>query len=139
MNIHIDEIPFSLVCLYAIAAAAIGFWRGGAERAVIGAVLLGQVALGLGYTIAPGPGLVEDTATLIICLAVALRGRGYWTLWAAASPALSIVTQALRIGPGLSDWSFYSAQQAWFLELATALLVGALWPSRQPAMAPAGS
>ena len=136
MDIHIEEIPFELVCLYAIAAAAVGFWRGGAERAIIGGVLLGQVALGLGYDVGPDQSVVLDVVTLTICMMVALRGRGYWTLWAAASPLLSMVTHALRVGPGLTIWSYYSAQQAWFIELATALLLGSLPLRRRPALVP---
>lgn len=140
MHIHIDEIPFTLICLYVVVAASVAFWRGGAERAVIGAVLLGQVALALGFDISPTPSVLVDAATLAICMIVVLRGRGYWTIWAAASPLLSMVTHVLRAGPGLSAWSYYSAQQAWFLELTTALLIGALpWPQRQALPAPAGS
>jgi hypothetical protein len=126
VDLHISEIPFWLVTTFALSGAGLGLLRGGRDGAVAAVVVLAQSALGWMFDWPPLRGIPVDVATLAVCLTLVLRGRAYWTVWAAGSALLSVLTQLLWIFPGISLWAFYSAQQAWYLVLIGAVGVGAL-------------
>lgn len=138
MDMHIAEIPNWVTWTLALAAAAAGFWRGGNDGRVVAVLVLGQ--LWLGWVVRPllsietGHliGAFVDAATLAACLVLVLRGRNYWTVWAAASATLSIATLGLRSVADLSIWAYFSAQLTWYYVLAGSLLVGSL-TRRRPA------
>jgi hypothetical protein len=130
VDLHIGEIPYGLVTAFALTGAAIGLWRGGRDGAVVAVVILAQAALGWAFDWPPLRGTLVDVATLAVCLTLVLRGRSYWTIWAAASGLLSVLTQLFWIVPGISLWAFYSAQQAWYLVLIGTLIVGSLLAPR---------
>ena len=140
MDIHIGEIPWWLVMLCAAAAGAAGLWRGGRAGAAVGLALSMQFVIDW---VTPGVNpswlaVTEDLVTLAICLALVLTGRNYWTVWAAATQVLSVVTQVLKVVPGLTGWSYYSAQRAWFIVLIASLLLGSLLSSPPARAAPVG-
>jgi hypothetical protein len=130
VDLHIGEIPYWLVTTFAVSGAVVGVWRGGRDGAVVGAVVLCQAALGWTFEWPPLRGTPVDIVTLLVCLALVLRGRNYWTVWAAASALLSVLTQLFWVVPGISLWAFYSAQQAWYLVLIGAVMLGSLLSPR---------
>lgn len=135
MDIYIGRIPIEAMWMWTLAAVAAGVWRGGTAGRIISAILIGQLFRSTFWDVSFFETLIVDTLTLAICLALVLYGRSYWTIWAAASAFLSVVTNGLRIAiPDLTPWSYYSAQVALFLALGGIVFVGPLLsPGQRPA------
>lgn len=138
MDLYIAEVPFWLVNVFGVGSAAVGIWRGGRVGSVLGLVILVQLAIAEAT-----PGLnpywlavAEDVLALAICLALALTGRNYWTLFATATQVLSVMTQVLRGAVDLPEWGYYSALRTWFLLFVASLLIGSLLPRPKGRAAP---
>jgi len=136
LDIYIARIPTVAIYAAGLTAVAIGWWRLGRDGRVVASIALFQMVRARLDMPGVEPivtstawGVTEGAVTLAINLWLVLRGRNYWTVWPAAVAVLSLMTDLLRIAPGLTDWSFYSAQIAWFLVLCASLLVAALLPS----------
>jgi hypothetical protein len=79
-------------------------------------------------------GWPTDVVTLAVCVALVLRSGRYWTIWAASSALLMLITDGLRIAADLTPWSYASAKLAWSYAMTVSLLIGAV--SIRPAMRP---
>lgn len=133
MDFYIPEIPAQATFAWALTAVVVGWWRGGSDGRTVAAIVLVQTLNGWLFSIHVLYGFATDTITLAICLALVLRGRNYWTIWAAASPVLSLATDVVQVAMGYKSWGYYSAQLTWFYVLAGALLIGSLLSPRHHA------
>lgn len=145
MDIYIPQIPTPAVEVLAFAAVAAGFWRGGRDGKLFAGLVLYQLVRVYAGRASPAVyaffhsapvHLLEGAAMLVFCLAVVLRARAYWTVWATAAVALGSLTDLLRIAIGLSAWPYLSAQIAWFLVLCASVLVGSLLGPRHAGASP---
>ncbi|MEO8115570.1 MAG: hypothetical protein ABI655_14380 [Phenylobacterium sp.] len=75
----------------------------------------------VGYTLA------LDIVTLAACVACALRGDRYWTLWASSIALLIVATDLVRpLAGGITKWAYLSAQWTWNY-LMLAVLLSGVW------------
>lgn len=137
MDFHIPRQDPNVMYTFQLVAAFVGAWRGGWEGKVVGGVLVVQVVLAILFDLwSPVVGLLLDAPILAIFLYVVLRSRRYWTVWAAATMVLYVVTDILAILFDLKPWAWISAQIAFCYILVASLLVGTLaapqpaWPRR---------
>src|SRR5687768_7155611 len=103
MDFYIPRIPFWLIELYALAGAAVGIWRGGRDARIFVALVVYQVVRGNLLQIpavyaawrSPLFFYPEGAAMVALGLVAVLRGRAYWTIWAAACLVLGFLTDML--------------------------------------------
>lgn len=135
MQLYIQEVPdpvtYGLYSLSVVLAA----WRGRVEERVLAAFIAWQALNGF----LPGAewthGWPTDLVTFAACIALVLYGGRYWTIWAAAAALLGLVTDVLRVMPGLSSWSYASAKLVWSYVMTAALIYGA-WTARRAVTSP---
>lgn len=132
---HLEEIPYPVITAVGVAGAGLGLWRGGPDGRIVASIILFELLMGWLFENNQALSIAQDLAGTTITLTLVLRGRNYWTIWAAATQVLSVATQGLRLIPTISPWSYYSAQITWFLVLIATVAVGALLPRRRPAAA----
>jgi hypothetical protein len=128
MDVHIPVIPAQVLWAYGFGATAIGWWRGGCDAKVVGALVVAQIVSAWATPGIPPPAVLVwvDGASLTVCLAVVLRSRRYWTIWATAAAFLSTGNHIFGAAWPHMVWAYRTASILWFLALATALLVGSL-------------
>jgi hypothetical protein len=134
---YIEPIPRWIVLGAITAAILVANLRGGLHARIVAAVLTGYVVIDFAHIYDPLGGLPATATGFAVCLAVALRGRRYWTIWAAASQFLTMVTDILRLVAPLGDWAYYSAQIAWASVLVAVLMFGSLTDPETPPRATA--
>lgn len=61
-----------------------------------------------------------------VCLGCALKTQRLWTIWAAASTLLQLITDVLWALHVVTEWAYYSAEIVWFFVLLTAVNYGAV-------------
>ena len=125
-----DEVTYSL---YAAAVGAAVLRGGWAER-TLAALIAWQAVNGFIPPLRWTLGWPTDLVTFAVCVALVLRSRRYWTIWAAASALLMLVTDLLRVAADLTPWSYGSAKLAWSYAMTASLLIGAV--RIRPAMRP---
>jgi hypothetical protein len=135
---HIPAIPNWVLPAIALPVVLAAFWRGGAAERAVALILLLDMANDRIEALAWTKGAVLDLMALPVCLACVLLSRRYWTVWAAASALLSVATDLLYVFPGLSFWTYASAQRAWFFVLVGSLVAGLVTRAAGPAPPPAG-
>jgi hypothetical protein len=129
---YIEPIPRWIVLGALTAAIVTANLRGGLHARIVAAVLTGYVILDFAHIYDPLSGLPATATGFAICLAVTLKARRYWTVWAAASQLLTVATDILRPLAPLGDWAYYSAQLAWGFVLVAALVFGSLTDRETP-------
>jgi len=134
---YIEPIPRWIVLGSLTAAMLVANLRGGLDARIVAAVVTGYVVIDFADIYEPLGGLAATATGFAICLAVALRSRRYWTIWAAASQLLTVTTDVLRFAAPLGDWAYYSAQVTWAFVLVCALVFGSLTDPETPPRAPA--
>jgi hypothetical protein len=136
---YIEPIPRWVVLGSATAVAIAANLYGRLPARIVASVVVFYVVVDFAHL---HPALLDMPAVLVgflTCLAVALRSRAYWTIWAAASQLLSLVTEMLRPLSAISEWAYFSAQITWLFVLLAALLFGTFADRHGPsARGPAG-
>jgi hypothetical protein len=84
-------------------------------------------------------GLPSDLLALAVFLWLVLRRARYWTIWAAGSVVLSLLTHVLRALVDMDRWAYVTAQMAWYSVLLTSLLVGCSQSRKSRATGPTGA
>lgn len=152
---QLATIPYEVNVAAIGGMSAIAIWRGGRDErlmAVIqfvceinslthlrGATLLFGKASGV-YPLHDQivPTIPFDVLEFVVCFALALYSRRYWTLWASSILLLALLTDAMIVGlPKLVDfWAYGSASLVWNYTTSMLVLWGAL--SRPPSGEPVG-
>lgn len=115
-----------------VSVVAIALWRGGREERLGGLAVafqaLNEHVAWLRWSI----GWPADVVALAVFLPMVLVSRRWWTVWALASVALSLVTDVIDALVRLSRWSYLSAELTWYYVLLAALTWGVLSRVRSP-------
>lgn len=124
MQLYIQEIPDPFTYSFYGLSVVLAAWRGRVEERVLAGFIAWQ-----GINDLPGfewsHAWPTDLATFAACIGLVLYGRRYWTIWAAAAGLLALVTDILRITPGLGSWSYHSAKLVWSYVMTAAVIYGA--------------
>lgn len=144
---HLFYIPDWFNHAYVAAVAAIALWRGGPRPRAVALTLL--IVTSMQHIImrtwppptrdAPSHILEAslDLIILVVCLACAIRGRGYWVLWASSFVLLGLINQLLGfIGVGLSAWAIASGNIIWAYTLGAAIVWGVFAEPRRDRLSP---
>jgi hypothetical protein len=122
---HIEPIPRWVVLGSGTAVAIAATLVGRLPARIVASMVVIYLVVDFAHIHPPLIGVPVGTVGFLTCLGVALRSRGYWTVWAAASQLLTLVTELIRPLPEISEWAYFSAQVTWFFVLLAALLFGA--------------
>jgi hypothetical protein len=66
----------------------------------------------------------SDVILVATCLATAVRGDRYWTIWASSFALLALICDLLAFLPGITTWSWNSASFIWSYLMSAAVLWG---------------
>jgi hypothetical protein len=150
--LHLATIPIWFNVAFVGGTALITLWRGGPDVRVMGALQLflilnsythldGAISFGASprgvYPSHDHPVPIDlvDVVEFAVCLALALRSRSYWTIWASSILLLTMLTDVLQLTlPTIGNWAYASVGLVWTYALSTILLWGAL-ARRPPASA----
>lgn len=106
------------------------FWRGGREEQLAAGGLLLSFALTLALRDNSWKGtqwsaVVGDSGLLILLIAMSLRTKRYWPLFAAGFQLLCVLMHLARvIDPGVRAWAYATGQVIWSQLVFWALGVG---------------
>lgn len=126
---HLFTIPLWAWASYNLPCAALGIWKGGWRGRIIAIALLTEFLTETSIFVPLPPywfRLSLDFAILAACLAGALSGGRYWTIFAASFALLEVLTHGLQFAPGVGLWAYLSAQYTWSAMIYASLAVGAL-------------
>lgn len=124
---HIGEIPTWLSLGATAGVTVFALSRPDRELRIVAGLHLLMLINGFGNLVVAMRGLPIDLIQFTVCMAIALRSRRYWTLWASAGYLLSVVTAILYLTQlDMSPWAYASAELIWCYVATGAMLWGAL-------------
>lgn len=121
--------PWIGVAVFTCVCGA-ALWKGGwQERLVAAGLVLGWAITALvrdySYTQPQWGGFAVTVVNLVLFMAVALRSRKSWPLWAAGFQLLAVITHGARIvDPTVGAWAYITAGVIWTYCIMAALGVG---------------
>lgn len=122
-----------------MSACALAVWRGRDEARLAAGGLLANWALSMMVfkdrsEDIQWPIIVTDSGLFALYLWIALRSARYWPLFIASFALLVLVTHlAHGLDPGISGWSYLTAELLWSYLMLVALAYGAWTANREPA------
>jgi hypothetical protein len=126
LGVQIHNIPAEVTVTVAIAAIAAAMLRGDTPLRAVALAILWQVVTVPTHVFRWGHPWPNDLMMLALTGICALRGAGYWSVWAAAASILSLATDGIRLVAPFDDWAFASANMVWFYVQMAAVIFGSL-------------